>query len=344
MNTEKKICLFDPGMHDNLGSPSKNLGDLIIQEAVKRELEYIFGKQDMPAIATHSVPEKKSMKIAQNSDLAFVGGTNLLQSDMRRGRMWNITTKQRIKLFSKIVLFGNGWQNYQEKPTLYTRSILWFTLSKNYIHSVRDGYTEKKLSSIGIRNVVNTGCPTMWPLLNFNFHDIPTTKSKSVLIILTDYSKDIESDKRLIDIAFKNYEVVYFWPQGSGDKEYIKDLIINQKGKAIILEHSLDAFYDLLRSCISFDYIGTRLHGGIKCILSKKRSLILEIDNRAREIAKDTGLPTAPRSDLNQIERWISSSNPISISLNKNAIETWKQQFQFISRNQLHLDSSRYLD
>lgn len=334
MNLKSNICLFDPGMKDNFGNPSKNLGDLIIQEAIRRELQSIFGEQKIPAIATHSVPDQEAIKIAQNSNLAFVGGTNLLQSDMRRGRMWHITTKQRIKLFSKVVLFGNGWQNYQNEPTFYTRSILWFTLSKKIMHSVRDGYTEGKLKSIGLKNVINTGCPTMWPFLDFKFHEIPTTKSNSVLIILTDYSKNIWSDKKLIELAFDNYETVYFWPQGSEDKSYIRNLICSQPEKAIILEHSLESFYNLLESGINFDYIGTRLHGGIKCILSKKRSLILEIDNRAREIAKDTGLPTVPRDELRQIEQWMFSSKPINISLNRNAIETWKQQFNRISNKQ----------
>jgi len=38
----KEICLFDPGYENNYGKFSANLGDLIIQESILRELNNIF--------------------------------------------------------------------------------------------------------------------------------------------------------------------------------------------------------------------------------------------------------------------------------------------------------------
>ena len=47
-------------------------------------------------------------------------------------------------------------------------------------HSVRDSYTKKMLNSIGINNVVNTSCPTVWNITPDHLATIPDTKAKYV--------------------------------------------------------------------------------------------------------------------------------------------------------------------
>jgi hypothetical protein len=62
--------------------------------------------------------------------------------------------------------------------------------------------------------------------------------------------------------------------------------------------------------------------------LSKKRSLILEIDNRAKEIAKDTHIPTCERENFFRINQWIVNPSRVEIKMPCNAINQWKFQFQ----------------
>jgi len=59
-----------------------------------------------------------------------------------------------------------------------------------------------------------------------------------------------------------------------------------------------------------------------------KRPLVLEVDNRAKEIARDTGFPTAPRGDFAAISRWIAGSSPLHIRINSAAIGQWREQFR----------------
>jgi len=86
-----------------------------------------------------------------------------------------------------------------------------------------------------------------------------------------------------------------------------------------------------LDSCLSLtpdlDYVGTRLHGGIRCLIAGKRSLILEVDNRAAEIAKETGLPSLPRTDLANIERWVKDGWESEIWVDDKPVRKWRQQF-----------------
>lgn len=349
-----KICLFDPGLEKNNGTPSANLGDLIIQEAVNREIQSLFGNCEILRIATHTYPTQEHIDIARSCSLIFVGGTNLLGSRMREYKQWKISFKQKMQI-GRAVLLGVGWKSYEEAPDFYTSLSLKAVLSNRLLHSVRDNYTKMQLESAGIKNVINTGCPTMWTLRHIKYHEIPQDKSENVLVMLTDYSKEPELDRRLLELAISKYKKVFIWPQGRSDLNYVCNLlsvidipalvlgksfknhlwtcISDERFPVIILEHSINGLENLLKSDISFDYIGTRLHGGIKCLHSKRRSLIIEIDNRAKEIASETKLSTVTREDFEGISRWIHEPYNLKIQIDIDSINAWKSQFkQFISQ------------
>ncbi|MBD2230084.1 polysaccharide pyruvyl transferase family protein [Phormidium tenue] len=316
------ITVLDPGLENNRCTPSSNLGDLIIQESVKRELRNIFPISEIFSLSTQDFIEPEKIKFVRNSSHVFVGGTNLLSSKMRDYKQWKISFIDAIQI-QKAVLFGVGWWQYQDKPDLYTSLLLKTALSSKYIHSVRDGYTQRKLEEIGFRNVVNTSCPTMWPLATVKPESFPVKKSENVLLTLTDYNKNPSLDKKLISLLTQKYKTVYFWPQGRGDLDYFSHLGFSVK----ILEHSFEALKVFLSSTLNFDYIGTRLHGGIYCLCASRRSLIIEIDNRSKELSEDTSLPTVKRNDLEYIEHWIESSFEFKVTLDLDAIKLWKSQF-----------------
>jgi hypothetical protein len=151
---------------------------------------------------------------------------------------------------------------------------------------------------------------------------IPTSKADDVLLMLTDYNKNRPADRQLLDLLFAQYKRVYFWPQGGGDARYLAEF----SRPAILLDRSLAALEQLLLRAEPIDYIGTRLHGGIKCLEHGRRSLVLGIDNRATEIAGDTGLPVIARSDLDLLQSWIAGSQPLRLTINGAAVERWKRE------------------
>jgi hypothetical protein len=75
------------------------------------------------------------------------------------------------------------------------------------------------------------------------------------------------------------------------------------------------------------DYVGTRLHGGIRALQMGRRTLVIGVDNRGVEIHRDTGLPMVPRADMAAIERWIEGDAATEISLPWSTIEQWRDQF-----------------
>lgn len=322
------ICVLDPGIRDNYGSKSKNLGDVIIQTAVSRELRNLFGNCDISRVSTHVRMKTEHFKNIRDCRYVFVGGSNLLGTGVFKRRrlrwwgQWKVSLRD-AKRIRNVILLGVGWRQYEGKTGFYTRAILRAGLSEDALHSVRDEYTKEKLKAIGIENVVNTGCPATWPLANLNTAEIPTQKADDVLIMLTDYNQVPELDARLLKILTLRYSHVYCWPQGEGDSTYIGSLGF----PVTMLDHSLKAIKDFLASHKNCDCIGTRLHGGIFCLLAKKRTLIIRVDNRATELSKSIGLPTVRRDDFDSISRWISGPTKIDIQLDYEAIHRWKKQF-----------------
>lgn len=317
-----KTCILDPGIENHGGHPSSNLGDLIIQRAVNDVVGEIFPQAEIVRYSTQQRLSREQLSDIARCAVAIVGGTNLLSSNFRGFQQWKVSLLDTLHL-RHVLLLGVGWWQYQQRPCLPKKVLLKSILSRSMTHSVRDSYTLDMLTAIGIDNVVNTGCPTMWPFLRMDQAKIPSTKADVALVMLTDYSRNPEADTILLKLLNQKYRQIYLWPQGRGDATYVSQLGINVQ----VLEHNFEAFQKFV-TFTHFDYVGTRLHGGVWCLLHERRSLVLEIDNRAREIAKDTGLPTATRTDFEFIRRWIDGPTQTSIRLPVSAINQWKQQFK----------------
>ncbi len=311
---------------------SLNIGDYIIMEAAKKELNDIFADETFDYFATHKVLTKKEMNRAWLNPLAFVCGTNLLRGSWRfkaEKNQWSMSFLDGFKM-QPAILLGVGWNNYRKKTKLRAKIFYKNSLRKDILHSVRDNYTKEKLVSCGIHNVINTGCPTLWSLDDSHLSTIPRVKSGAVVFTLTDYRKDINLDKKIINILKKQYEHLYFWPQGSKDTSYLIEDIGSdndiETSDILILQESLEAFDTLLEN-EEVDYVGTRLHAGIRALQKSKRSIIIGVDNRAIEMQKDINLPVVRREALEQLDILIEKEWQPKLNIPWSEIEKWKAQF-----------------
>ena len=228
-------------------------------------------------------------------------------------------------LNNNIVLMGVGWSNYQKNSTWLTDVVYKKLFNNNFVHSVRDEYSLKKLEKMGVTNVINTGCPTTWKLTKEFCSDIETKKQDTVVTTLTDYRKDIENDTAMLDILTKNYSKVYLWLQGTGDFNYYNKLNLEEKEKIQFISPSLESFDDFLTKnrC---DYIGTRLHAGIRALQNKRRTIIISVDNRASEMGKDLNLPVVERKEIADVlEIKLKNQFETSINIPEDRILEWKR-------------------
>lgn len=317
--TENYICLFDTSI------ASLNVGDFIIMDAVKKQLSLIDKLPQLVSLPTHDNFGKEGRKIMSTAEFSLVGGTNLLSSELLKYRQWKFKFTD-LAYMRNCILMGVGWWQYQNKPDLISEVIWKRILHKEMIHSVRDSFTQNQLKSIGVTNVINTGCPTMWQLTPEHCSTISEGIGKRVVFTLTDYNQDLIADGNLITSLKQNYEEVVFWPQGSEDIYYFNKFEEKIRANILILPPQLSALDEHL--CLeNTDYIGTRLHAGIRALQHKVRTLIIGIDNRAIEKSKDFNLPVLARKDIDNINKKINEKCGIEINMPWENINAWKSQF-----------------
>ena len=300
-----------------------NLGDHIIMDAVYRLADELFRDDFVINIPSHFSIHPLDLPTLRKYDTALVGGTNLLKNNTLGKRQWKVGIKDLLALRRKVVLLGVGWWQYQDKPVSgYTKWMYKSLFSKQHIHAVRDHYTQQKLNDIGITNVVNTGCPTVWNLHESHLSQINPKKRDTVVTTLTDYLRDVERDRQLLETLKRNYRSVYVWIQGSKDQAYIESLTTDVQ----YIAPKLSAFDQFLENepC---EYIGTRLHAGIRALQKKRKALIIGIDNRAIEMRNDIGLNVLERQRMDLLEERIHEEMSIKLYLDTDAIQRWKTQF-----------------
>lgn len=302
---------------------SDNAGDGIIMENCLLQLSGCMETEKLTHVPTHRFPTDEEKKILLASSRKILCGTNLLSGHMRTYGLWKLESD--VSPYRETVLMGVGFDSKEESFDSYTRNLFRAILSKNGIHSVRDSFSEKKLKSMGIHNVLNTGCPTMWNLTPERCASIPNKKARNVVCAVTDYSRDVKNDSAMLDILLECYDQVYLWLQGRDDPEYIRELRYQDR---VTLIPSTLAAYDTVLEQDDLDYVGTRLHAGIRALSKGKRSLIVSIDNRAECISADTGLTTIRREDIPiALRHRLETEYETKIGLPWENIQKWMGQF-----------------
>ena len=314
----KKIVLYNPAIS------SLNLGDEIIAESVKKALRPILENSFVINVSTHLPVSRFYAGLLEDADEKYVCGSNLLRNYFRWNfRQWDINLLN-VKKLAPCVLVGVGWQKEAVRLSAYTQRLYETILDRGRLHSVRDSYTKKRLEELGFQNVINTGCPTMWDLTPDHCREIPVKKAREAIFTLTDYNPDIEKDTLTVEELARAYDKVYVWLQGAGDYTYASELGILDRVE--LIPPSLAA-YDAFLDTHDVDYIGTRLHGGIRALQHKRRTMILAVDGRATAKRADFNLPVTERKKLDKglLEQIIFDGRETNISIPENEIAIWKK-------------------
>lgn len=298
-----------------------NHGNEIIMQAVYKYLKLAYEKDFIIKFPFLDDFGPYSIKFMEDCKYIFLGGTNALNSKMNVEKYIGVNEKNLDSLYNKVILMGVGWLCYESNPNFYTQKILNVILNKEILHSVRDSYTENKLKSIGVNNVINTGCPTIWGFDEEHCKTIPTGKSDEVIMMLT--PRQMEQDVAIVKAIRENYKKIYFWIQSPWDYHYIKSLC----PEAIQISSELVDLENFLETHKKIDYVGTRLHGGLKCLQHRKRTIIIAIDNRAIEMKNDFHLPVILPEEVEQLDDKINGDFITDIHLPKENIIKWLRQF-----------------
>lgn len=313
---------------------SLNKGDDIIMECVRAELEFITLNNFVLTLPTHVPPfhwyqvlrNSYAVQNYSNCRYKFVGGSNLLVKDMlSHYPQWNINIFNCAPL-KGTVLMGVGASSHSH-TNRYTRHLLRKFLNHNVMHSVRDERTRLFMEEELGLPAINTGCPTMWMLTPRFCRTIPTAKAPAAVFTLTPADGTDKRDRELVDILRRNYSTLYFWPQGIWDMNYLTTL--GPTCGINVLPPTKDAYHRLLEKTPCIDYVGTRLHAGIYAMRHRRRSIIIAIDERAREINSANNLNCIEKDSIETVlEPMINSEFATDIHMPFDKIEQWKMQFR----------------
>lgn len=309
-----------------------NNGDKIIMECVEEELSFITQNRFIYSLPTHVssfhwyqvLRNSYAIQRYANCEFKFAGGSNMLVKDMlTHYPQWNINWLN-CKPLIGLVLVGVG-AGAGDKSNFYTRKLYRKVLSHDFFHSVRDERSKEYVESLGLK-AINTGCVTMWKLTPDFCKKIPSQKSNTVVFTLTATSNitSYERDQYMIDVLLRQYDCVFFWPQGDKDLKYLQSF--KHIDDINVLQANKKAFDDYLTQTDT-DYIGTRLHGGIYAMRHARRAIIISIDERAREINKKNNLNCIDTERIIELEDKISSTFPTEIKMDYDKINNWRNQF-----------------
>lgn len=322
----KRVQLLDTSIG------TSNIGDFIIMECVRKELATILEKSFVYNMSTH-LPAFNAFSVWRNSrvvqmysncDYKFAGGSNLLVKDLRTHYpQWNINKWNSKPLNGTITVgVGAGAGDYTNS---YTTKLYRTVLNHDYYHSVRDERSKEYVENVLGLKAINTGCVTMWMLTPEFCRTISKKKSDTALITLTAKKELDPNEQKMINIVQKNYQKVYCWIQGDNDLEYFKEFENTESIK--LIPPSKEAYEKVLDS-VELDYIGTRLHGGVYAMRHKKRSIIIAIDERAKEIHKGNNINCLSINEMNQLDNMINSEFETKIKMPFDEIKRWKAQFE----------------
>lgn len=316
MTSLRQITILDTA------TASTNLGDQIIMDAVRSELSELFFHDFAYSVASHEYMGTKSRGLVRKSELAIASGTNLLSSRMWFRAPWKLRTLDGFSV-NNVVLMGCGWYQYQRRTDPYSRWLLRSVLSSTHMHAVRDSYSMRNLNALGLDNVINTSCPTLWRFTPEGCAKLPKNKAREVVTTVNTYICDREADRKLLQILADRYDKVHLWVQTQSDWDYAQEL---QDGLEMVAP-SLKAFDALLQNHPSLDYVGNRLHGGIRALQMGRKAIIIEVDNRAAEMGRDFDLPTVARTDFERLAQMIDAPLEIEVKPPLDRIAAWKKQF-----------------
>lgn len=312
------VALFDPAI------ATRNAGDEIIAEAARAEVAALFPTAFLARLPTHERLGPRSWRLARQSRARIVAGSNILSPRMPFDRQWRIRPWD-LAAVRGLRLLAAGWRGEDERQRPLSDAMLRALLARDGLHSVRDGQALRCLRARGVTNAVNTGCVTMWRLDPGALAALPAARARRV-VTTVNAGRPHPADRPVLELLLARYEEVWLWPQGIDDLALARELAQTHPGLRLV--GPTLAAYDALLARGEIDFVGNRLHGGIRALQHGRRALILEVDNRAREIARDTGLPTLPvAAGAGALAARLAAPQPIRLTLPRDAIARWRAQF-----------------
>lgn len=298
----------------------KNTGNLMFTEAIYRLID-----TDVSQIGFNFNPEK----VNQEFDAVVVPAANWLNP----GAEWDWLTDRLDQLKLPVTVIGLGLQAAGMDPSAVevspsARRLAEFFSKSAPLMSVRGNFTRDWLKSIGIENVVTTGCPSLY--MNI-FQQQPIPPDAKIVFQSTRYGmSEPFLNRKGINLKMFQWMTSFDCPMiyQSEPEEMmlltsgVSATTLPRKQQELLMQlyscvsiEELDAFlrrngrvfYDL-QAWSTFVHqhkavVGTRLHGSIIALNSGRPAILVPHDSRTAEVASFAGVQTLQGPSVLACER-----------------------------------------
>ncbi|MCA9099810.1 MAG: polysaccharide pyruvyl transferase family protein [Pirellulales bacterium] len=301
----KAIAFINPRL------TTRNVGDLFIEDSVKRIL--VYDRRRSIDVDPRRPITSDDIRRINETDAAVIVGTNLWYRSLPGANRWCFTTSQLRQIRVPIIPLGVGTTRHAGDDNGFdaeTLAQLRMIHASCALASARDVRTAEALDEAGIRNVAMTGCPTLYRSLQPRWQLRTNDKSRRVAVTVRHGHK--RNAQLLIDELLRRG----FEPTVAAQQE--KDLFMQRSFSLFrpsiptLYEYDVEPYLDLVEE--GRGAIGWRLHGDMLHLAHGRPAGFFANCSRSSSFCDSFGLPAVaaedhqrlqPRAIVEAVDRWL---------------------------------------
>ena len=279
----RTLAFINPSM------TTRNVGDLFIEDSVKRILR--FDRAGSFDVDPRKPIEPAAIERINAADAAVIVGTNLWYRDMPKPTRWQLRLADLRRIRVPIIPFGVGTTRHPGEDNGFeppTREQLREIHASCALASARDPRTAEALAAAGIRNVAVTGCPTMFCSLKPTWELRRRTDSRQ--IVLTVRKGQRQNVRALLRLIRRRGLVPVVAAQQADDQFLAGTIPFYQTAVPTLFHYKPAPYRQLIEQ--SCGAIGWRLHGNMIHLAYGNPAILFSNCSRGASFCELFGLPT----------------------------------------------------
>ena len=279
---------------------TRNVGDLFIEDSVKRIL--VYDRRQSIDVDPRRPLTARDVDRINACDAAVIVGTNLWYRDMLRRGCWRLALNDLKKIRVPIIPFGVGTTRHDGEDNRFepeTLDHIKLVHDSCPLASARDWRTAEALKESGIGNVAMTGCPTLFRSLRPEWRLVRNPSSKRVVVTVR------KGQRHNLRVLIRRLRQLGLEPVVAAQQD--KDLFLRhslpfvQRAVPTLYEYDLAPYLQLVEE--SLGVIGWRLHGNMLHLAHGKPAVYFANCSRAESFCASFGLPSCRCEDGERLSR-----------------------------------------
>ncbi len=277
---------------------SKNIGDLFINDSVKRIL--VFDPQRSCDIDPRKPIGAAEIEQINRCQAAVIVGTCLWYKHIGKPSRWNFSIEELKRIRVPIIPLGVGaYRNFDDDNSFDddTREQIRIIHSSCALSSARDLRTVEVLNEAGIQNTVMTACPTLFRNLQPHWKLVRNANSKRIAVTVR---RNQSGNVRVLirHLRARGCEPVIA-AQGAGDGFMQNWIPLIQKPVETLCEYNVAPYLKLIDDCAGA--IGWRLHGNMIHLAANRPAILFSTCSRGESFCQSFDLPTVRSPDKHKL-------------------------------------------